>query len=63
MYNSKSKHIRCKHNNIRQVLSTRVISLDYVKSKDNIVDSLTKGLNIELVEKSSRGMGIKPIKE
>ena len=63
MYNGKSRHIRRRHNTIKQLLSTRVISLDYVKSKDNIVDSLTKGLNRELVEKSLRGMGIKPIKE
>ena len=63
MYNGKSRHIRRRHNTIRQLLSTRVISLDYVKSKGNIADSLTKGLNKELVEKSLRGMGIKPIKE
>ena len=63
MYNGKSRHIRHRHNTIRQLLSTRVISLDYAKSKDNIADSLTKGLNRELVEKSLRGMGIKPIKE
>ena len=63
MYNGKSRHIRRRHNTIKQLLSTTVISLDYVKSKDNIADSLTKGLNRELVEKSLRGMGIKPIKE
>ena len=44
MYNGKSRHI-CRHNTIRQLLSTRVISLDYVKSKDNIADPLTKRLN------------------
>ena len=38
-------------------------SIDYVKSKDNIADPLTKGLNRELVEKSSKGMGLKPVKE
>ena len=44
MYNGKSRHIHCRHNTInRQLLSTRVISLDYVKSKDNIADPLTKG--------------------
>ena len=48
---------------IRQLLSIRVISVDYVKSNDNIVDPLTKWLNIELVEKSSKGMGLKPVKE
>ena len=52
MYNGKSRHIRRRHNTIRQLISTEVISVDYVKSKDNIADPLTKGLNRELVEKS-----------
>ena len=63
MYNGKSRYIHRRHNTIKQLFSTRVISLDYVRSKDNIADSLTKGLNRDLVEKSSRGMRIKPIKE
>ena len=63
MYNGKSRHIRCRHNTIKQQLSIGVISIDYVKSKDNIADPLTKGLNRELVEKSSKGMGLKPVKE
>ena len=63
MYNSKSRHNHRRHNTIIQLLSTRVISLDFVKSKDNIADLLTKWLNRELVEKSSRGMRLKPIKE
>ena len=58
MYNGKSRH-----NTTRQLLSTVVISLYYAKSKDNIADMLTKGLNRELDEKSSRGMRLKPIKE
>ncbi|GJZ22100.1 retrotransposon protein, putative, ty1-copia subclass [Tanacetum coccineum] len=63
MYNGKSRHIRRRHNLRRQLLSTRVISIDYVKSKDNIADPLTKGLSRELVSKSSKGMGLKPLKE
>ena len=63
MYNGKSRHIRRSHNTIRQLLSNGVISVDYVKSKDSIADPLTKGLNRELVEKSSKGMRLKPIKE
>ena len=58
-----NRHIRHRHNIIRQLLSTRLIFLDYVKSIDNIMDSLTKGLNRELVEKSSKGMRQNPIKE
>ena len=42
MYNGKSRHILHRHNTVRQLLSTGVISMDYVKSKDNIVDTLTK---------------------
>ena len=63
MYNGKFKHIRRRHNIIRQILSTEVMSLDYVKSKDKIADPLTKGLNRELVEKSSNGIRLKPVKE
>ncbi|GJX40899.1 retrovirus-related pol polyprotein from transposon TNT 1-94, partial [Tanacetum coccineum] len=55
MYNGKSRHICHRHNSIRQLLSTGVISIDYVKSKDNIADPLTKGLSRELV-KSNHGV-------
>ena len=61
MYNGKSRHIRCRHNTVRQLISTGIITIDYVESKENIVDPLTKGLNRDLVEKSSRGMGLKPM--
>ena len=54
MYNGKFRHIRRRHNTIRQLLSIGVISVDFVKSKDNIANPLTKGLNGELVEKSSK---------
>ena len=62
VYNGKSRHIRRRHNTVRQLLSNGIISVEYVKSKDNIADPLTKGLARELVEISSRGMGLKPIK-
>ena len=63
IYNGKSRHIYRGHNTIRQLLSIGVITLDYVKSKDNTADLLTKGLNRELVKNSLRGMRLKPIKE
>uniref|UniRef100_A0A2N9GPK3 Integrase catalytic domain-containing protein n=1 Tax=Fagus sylvatica TaxID=28930 RepID=A0A2N9GPK3_FAGSY len=61
MYNGKSRHIRRRHNTVRQLLSNGIISIDYIKSKDNIADPLTKGLSGERVNCSSRGMGLKPI--
>ena len=61
MYNGKSRHIRRRHNTVKHLLSSGIISIDYIKSKDNIADPLTKGLTREQVHNSSRGMGLKPI--
>ena len=44
MYHGKSRHIRRRHNTVRQLLSNGIISINYIKSKDNLVDTLTKGL-------------------
>jgi len=61
-FNGKSRHIRGRHASIRQLLSNGVIALDYIRSKDNLADPLTKGLPKELVVFTSRGMGLKPTK-
>ena len=63
MDNGKSRHINRIHITISQLLSVCVISLDYVTSKDNIADLLTKWLNRKLVETSLKGMRLKPIRE
>ena len=63
MFNGKNKHICLRHNIVRQLLETRVISLDFVRSELNLADPLTKPLNRKLVEQTSRGMGLLPIKE
>mgnify|MGYP003702498749 FL=1 len=61
MYNRKSRHIRRRHNTVRKFHSNGIISIDYIKSKENIADPLTKGLTKELVYSSSKRMGLKPI--
>ena len=61
MYNSKSRHIRRRHNTVRQLLSNGIISIDYIKLKYNLADSLTKGLTRKQVNCTSRGMRIKPM--
>ena len=61
MYNGKSRHIRRRHNTVTKLLSNGIISIDYVKSKDNVADPLTKGLMREQLESSSRGIGLKPM--
>lgn len=61
MYNGKSRHIRRRHNTIKQLISNGIISINYVKSKENLADPLTKGLARDQVYHLSRGMGLKPI--
>ncbi|PHT44781.1 hypothetical protein CQW23_13939 [Capsicum baccatum] len=60
MYNGKSRHIRRRHNTVRELLSSGIITVDHVKSKDNVLDPLTKGLSREGVERTSKGMGLRP---
>ena len=62
VYNGKSPHIRRRHKSVKKLLKTGVIALEFVRSKDNLADPLTKGLTRDRVEESSRGMGLKPIK-
>ena len=61
IYNGKSRHIRRRHNTVRQLLSNGIMTIEYIRSKENIADPLTKGLTREQVSKSSRRMGLKPM--
>ena len=63
IFNGKNKHIRLSHNIVWQLLESRVISLEFVKSELNLVNPFTKPLNKKLVEETSREMGLMPIIE
>jgi hypothetical protein len=63
MYNRKSIHICHIYNIVKHLLSNVIIFIDYVKSNENIVDPLIKGLSRELVYNSSKGMSLKPLKD
>ena len=61
IYNGKSRHIRQKHNTVRQLISNGIMTIEYIRSKENIADPLTKGLTKVQVSKSSRGMSLKSL--
>ena len=42
MYDGKSRYIRHRHDTVRKLLSSGIIRIDYVKSKDNVSDPFTK---------------------
>jgi hypothetical protein len=62
MYNGKSRHICHRHNTVKNLLSNDIIYIDYVKSMENIMNPLTKGLSRELVYNSLRVISLKPLK-
>ena len=57
----RKRFMRLKYKNVRDYVSHGVISLEFVRSVNNIVDPLTKGLARRLVLSASRGAGLKPI--
>nr|GEX52863.1 zinc finger, CCHC-type [Tanacetum cinerariifolium] len=49
VYNRKSRHVRLRHNYVRQVIENGTISVVYVKSCRNLADPLTKPLTRDFV--------------
>ncbi|GKD26096.1 hypothetical protein Tco_1232310 [Tanacetum coccineum] len=62
MYNGKSRHLGVRHSMIRELITNEVISIKLVRSQQNLVDHLMKGLARVLVIKSAEGMGLKGLK-
>ncbi|GJT05530.1 zinc finger, CCHC-type containing protein [Tanacetum coccineum] len=59
MYNGKSRHLGVRHNMIRELITNGVVSIEFVRSQQNLADHLTKGLARDLVIKSAEGMRLK----
>nr|GEW66019.1 zinc finger, CCHC-type [Tanacetum cinerariifolium] len=59
MYNGKSRHLGVRHNMIRELITNGVVSIEFVRSQQNLGDHLTKGLARDLVIKSAEGMELK----
>jgi len=57
-YNGKRRQIRRKHSTIRECISKGAVRVDFVRTNENLVDPLTKGLNKEKVQNTSNRMGL-----
>ncbi|GJV15962.1 zinc finger, CCHC-type containing protein [Tanacetum coccineum] len=62
MYNWKSTHLGVRHSMIREMITNGVVSIEFVRSQQNLADHLTKGVARDLVIKSVEGMGLKELK-
>ncbi|GJW12789.1 zinc finger, CCHC-type containing protein [Tanacetum coccineum] len=58
MYNGKSRHLEVRHSMIRELIMNEVVSIEFVRSQQNLADHLMKGLARDLVLKSAEGMGL-----
>lgn len=59
-FNGKNRHIRLRHDVVKQMLRDGIISINYVKSELNLASPLTKPLGRKLINATSRGMRLKP---
>nr|GEY69142.1 zinc finger, CCHC-type [Tanacetum cinerariifolium] len=59
MYNGKSRHLDVRHSMIHELITNEVVSIEFVRSQQNLVDHLTKGLARDLVIKSAEWMRLK----
>ena len=59
MYTRNSRHIRQRHSCLR-LLSSGIITIDYVKSENNVSYPFTKGLTRDKVKISLTGMRLWP---
>jgi len=60
-YSGKRRQIRRKHNTIRECISNGAVGVDFVRTNENLVDPLTKGINREKVQETRSRMGLMPI--
>ncbi|XP_077224214.1 uncharacterized protein LOC143857657 [Tasmannia lanceolata] len=54
-YNGKLRQIRRKHSTVRELISNDAVTVDFVRSGDNLADPLTKALSREKICITSRG--------
>ncbi|GKA30208.1 zinc finger, CCHC-type containing protein [Tanacetum coccineum] len=59
MYNGKSRHLGVRHSMICELIKNGMISIEFMRSQQNLADHLTKGLARDLVIKSAEEMGLK----
>ena len=50
-----------RHRKLHELITHEVITIEFVQSQQNIADHLTKGLAMNLVIISVKGMGLKSI--
>jgi hypothetical protein len=56
-----TRHVKRRLKSVRKLKNSRVITVDYVHTSNNLADQFTKGLSRNVIEKASREMGMRPM--
>ncbi|GJT99563.1 zinc finger, CCHC-type containing protein [Tanacetum coccineum] len=59
MYNGKSRHLGVRHSMIHELITNRVVSIEFLRSQQNLADHLRKRMARDLVIKSAEVMDLK----
>ena len=61
IYNGKSRHISLRHEYVKKLILTGIITILYVRTSNNLADPFTKRLTKDLGRKTSIGMGLRSL--
>ena len=56
-----SRHVKRRLKSIRKMRNSGVISVIYIQTDKNLADPFTKGLSQNVIESTSRAMGLRPV--
>jgi hypothetical protein len=57
-----SRHIKKRLKSVRKIRNSRVITLDYIHTEKNLADLFTKRLSRNVIDATSKEMGLRPTK-
>jgi hypothetical protein len=57
-YHKRSKHIDVRYHHLRELVFNKVIDIEYVNTKEQLADFLTKPVDIESSERIKKNLGI-----
>ena len=60
-YHSKTKHIDIKYNFVREIASSGEITLQYIPTREMIVDPFTKVISRDLFDEHVKSLGLRRI--
>jgi hypothetical protein len=55
-----TRHVKRRLKSVRKLRNSGVITLDYVHTSNNLADQFTKGLSLNVIESTSREIGMRP---